>query len=64
MVVLKSFAGRERDWLDVESVLVRQRRVLRWPLVLDELQPLLALRETPENLDKLLQLRARIESGE
>jgi len=64
LVVLKSFAGRERDWLDVESVLVRQRRVLRWPLVLDELQPLLALRETPENLDKLLQLRARIESGE
>lgn len=64
LVVLKTFAGRARDWLDIESVLVRQRRVLRWTLVLEELQPLLALREAPESLDRLLQLKARIEKGE
>lgn len=64
LVVLKTFAGRERDWLDIESVLLRQRRALRWPLVLDELQPLLALRETPETLDSLLKLKARVEQGQ
>ena len=29
---------------------------------MEELEPLLALRETPENLDKLKQLRIKVES--
>jgi len=63
LVVLKAFAGRPQDWLDLESVLVRQRRTLDWRLVLGELKPLLELRETPENLDKLQQLRRKVEKG-
>lgn len=63
LIVLKSFAGRTRDWADVESVLVRQRRALRWNLVLEELRPLLELRESPENMDQLVKLRDRIEKG-
>ena len=63
LVVLKAFAGRPQDWIDVESVLVRQRRSLDWQLVLGELKPLLELRETPENLDRLQQLRRKVEKG-
>ena len=63
LVVLKAFAGRPQDWIDLESVLVRQRRTLDWRLIVDELKPLLELRETPENLEKLLQLRSKVEKG-
>lgn len=62
LVVLKAFAGRPQDWLDLESVLVRQRRSLDWRLIVRELKPLLELRETPENLEKLQQLRHKVES--
>lgn len=61
--MLKAFAGRPQDWIDLESVLVRQRRKLDWRLIREELEPLLALRETPENLDKLEQLRSKVEKG-
>ena len=57
LVVLKAFASRPQDWLDVESVAVRQRRVLDWNLVFEELEPLAAVREVPGLLDRLRQLR-------
>lgn len=63
LVVLKAFAGRAQDWIDVESILVRQRRTLGWRLIVDELKPLLELRETPGNLEKLQQLRSKVEKG-
>ena len=63
LVILKVFAARPRDWIDVESVLLRQGRSLDWRLILGELKPLLELRETPENLEKLQQLRAKVEKG-
>jgi hypothetical protein len=63
LVVLKAFAGRGQDWVDLEYVLVRQRRILDWRLIVDELKPLLDLRETPESLEKLQQLRGKIENG-
>lgn len=58
LVILKAFAGRAQDWVDLENVLVRQRRALDWELIVGELRPLLALREAPENLERLQQLRA------
>lgn len=60
LVVLKAFASRPRDWLDVETVLVRQHRTLDWKLVFRELKPLAALRESPEIVDKLGQLKDRV----
>jgi hypothetical protein len=63
LVVLKAFAGRGQDWVDLENVLVRQRRTLDWKLIVDELRPLLVLRETPDDLEKLQQLRAKVEKG-
>jgi len=63
LVVLKAFAGRGQDWVDLEYVLERQRRTLDWRLTVDELKPLLALRETLDNLEKLQQLRSRVGKG-
>jgi len=58
LVVLKAFAGRVQDWLDVEGVVVRQGARLDRRLVLEELRPLLELKEDP---DAERQLRALFE---
>jgi hypothetical protein len=63
LVILKAFAARPRDWIDIESVLVRQRRNLDWRLILRELKPLLEIREAPESLEQLAQLRRKVEKG-
>ena len=57
LIVMKAFASRPQDWIDIESVVVRQRRTLDWKQIFDELEPLVALRETPEVLERLRQLR-------
>jgi hypothetical protein len=45
LVVLKAFADRPQDWLDVEGIIVRQGRALDRALVLQELRELLDLKE-------------------
>ena len=57
LVVLKAFAGRPQDWLDIETVAIRQRIVLDWNLIFEELEPLAAVREVPGISDRLRQLR-------
>ena len=44
LVVFKSFAGRERDWADIESIAMRQAGHLDWTLIYNELAPLAELR--------------------
>jgi hypothetical protein len=56
LVVLKAFAGRERDWADIESVAIRQSR-LDWPLVFKELAPLVELRGGAETTARLRRLQ-------
>jgi len=53
LVVLKAFAGREKDWLDIEGVVVRQGDRLKTSLVLRELAPLLELKEDVRSLSRL-----------
>ena len=48
LVVLKAFADRMQDWLDIEGVIVRQGLSLDRSLVLAELEPLLELKEDPQ----------------
>jgi hypothetical protein len=45
LVVLKAFADRPQDWIDVEGVIVRQRGTLDRALVRRELRELLDLKE-------------------
>jgi hypothetical protein len=60
LIVLKAFADRPRDWADIEGILIRQAGSLDWLTVRDELAPLLELKESPETLDRLEQLRVRL----
>jgi hypothetical protein len=45
LVVMKAFAGRDQDWLDIESIIVRQGERLDWKLIDRELGPLLSAKE-------------------
>lgn len=56
LIVFKTFAGRDKDWLDVEGVIVRQGPRLDTDLVVEELGPLLDLKGTTEDLTRLRRL--------
>ena len=56
LVVLKTFASRPQDWIDVEKVIIRQDAKLDRELIKTELQPLLNLKEEPEAMDDLAKL--------
>ena len=45
LVVLKAFADRVQDWLDIEGIIVRQAASLDRAQVMTELRPLLELKE-------------------
>ncbi len=57
LVVMKAFADRERDWADVEGIIVRQGGKLDWVYVEEQLAPLSEAKESPEILDRLNLLR-------
>jgi hypothetical protein len=59
LIIHKCFAGREKDWLDVDGILSRLAGKLDLALVRSELRPLLALKEQPENLQRLEQKISR-----
>ncbi len=59
-VVMKAFANRDRDWLDVETVLIRQENTLEWKQIIRELKPLCLLKESPDIVPRLEKLRLKI----
>ncbi|MEW6367035.1 MAG: nucleotidyl transferase AbiEii/AbiGii toxin family protein [Acidobacteriota bacterium] len=60
LIVLKAFAGRGQDWVDIERVIVRQTGRLDWAYIHEQLRPLAELKGAPEILDQLE--RRRLES--
>jgi hypothetical protein len=58
LIVFKVFAGRPKDWLDVEGIVLRQHRRLDQPLIWAELGPLLDLKEEPEAAEHLREILA------
>lgn len=61
LIVLKAFASRPQDWIDIEGILVRQGNSLDWKQVLSELSPLCELKEAPEIIDQLNSLRDQVD---
>ncbi|MCX7721640.1 MAG: nucleotidyl transferase AbiEii/AbiGii toxin family protein [Verrucomicrobiae bacterium] len=61
LIVTKALAGRARDWLDVETIIIRQGSKLDWAHILRELTPLAELAEKPELLGELERLRRKVE---
>jgi hypothetical protein len=62
LIVLKAFASRPRDWIDVEGIIVRQTGKLDWAYIDRELRPLAELKEAPEILSELERRRRELES--
>ena len=61
LVVLKAFAARGRDWVDIEGIIVRQAGTLDWRYIDEQLAPLAALKEEPEILTELALRRTELE---
>jgi len=59
--VLKAFAGRGQDWVDVERTIVRQTGRLDWDYIYEQLRPLAELKQAPEIVDQLKERRAKCE---
>jgi hypothetical protein len=47
LIVFKAFANREKDWLDIEGIAVRQQGRLDEKLIFSELKPLIELKKEP-----------------
>lgn len=58
LIVHKVFAGRDRDWLDVEGVVRRQGAGLNLDLIRRELPPLLELKDAADHLARFERLVA------
>jgi hypothetical protein len=59
LIVLKAFANRPKDWMDVEGVITRQQRGPRWAYIWKQLRPLVDLKGEPEILSVLKRLHAQ-----
>jgi hypothetical protein len=62
LVVFKAFAGRPRDWLDIEGIAIRHAGRLDERLIWAELVPLLELKESPEDARQLRAILDRARS--
>lgn len=60
LLVHKCFANRDRDWTDVDGILIRQWGKLDMKRVRRELRPLAELKESPDILPRLDKLLARL----
>jgi hypothetical protein len=61
LIVLKAFADRPKDWLDIDGILIRQSASLDWAYVRAQLAPLAELKEAPELVDKLDRRRIELQ---
>jgi hypothetical protein len=61
LIVLKAFAARGQDWVDIEKVIVRQTDKLDWNYIREQLRPLAELKNEPEILDQLEARRIEFE---
>lgn len=64
IIVLKAFADRPRDWIDVEGIVARQMEKLKWSQVEHDLRPLAASKDDGDIEQRLLDLRRRLEPNE
>jgi hypothetical protein len=56
LIILKSFANRTKDWMDVEGIILRQGERLDTVYILEQLAPLCEIKGTPDIVTKLQDL--------
>ncbi|MBY0270322.1 MAG: nucleotidyltransferase [Burkholderiales bacterium] len=57
LVVFKAFAGRDQDWVDIESIAIRQSVRLDWSGIFAELKPLAELRDGVQTMERLQHIK-------
>ena len=57
LIVMKLFASRAIDLRDAEGIAIRNRGGLDWPYIEEQLQPLAEVKNAPEILRSLAELR-------
>jgi hypothetical protein len=57
LIVMKAFASRVRDWLDVEGILIRQKKLDK-RYIMDRLTELCELKDDPDILERVKRLLA------
>lgn len=62
LIVMKAFAARPKDWVDVEGIIVRQAGRLDWDYVDQYLRPLVELKDAPGILQELEHRRRQFEN--
>lgn len=53
LIILKAFADRSKDWMDVEGIIVRQKDRLNKAFILEQLAPLCAAKDSSSIVPKL-----------
>jgi predicted nucleotidyltransferase len=62
LLVMKAFADRGQDWLDIRGILIRQRdQPLDWAHIRKQLKPLAQAKAKPELLEQLERVRREVE---
>ena len=62
LLVMKAFADRGQDWLDIRGILIRQRdQPLDWAHIRKQLKPLAQAKANPELLEQLERVRRELE---
>lgn len=56
LIILKAFADRNKDWMDIEGIIIRSKSTLDQSRILSQLKPLCEAKESPEIVDKLRRL--------
>lgn len=59
LIILKSFANRTKDWMDVEGIILRQGASLDTAYILEQLAPLCEVKRMPDIVTKLQDLIKR-----
>ncbi len=60
LIVLKAFADRPKDWVDIEGVVIRSGRLLDWSYVYEQLAPLAELKEAVAIVTRLERTQMRL----
>ena len=63
LVIMKAFASRAQDWIDVEGILIRQKKSLDWRYIMEQLTPLVEVKEDPSIMRKLTEINNRVGSS-
>jgi hypothetical protein len=63
LVIHKVIANREQDWIDIEGILIRQRRSLDQPYILNWLRQFADALETPEIVSRYERLKTKYETA-